>query len=412
VTIKDTSEFFSITSDKTTVDFNTNVTFTIQTFDVADGANLFYFTQGDVINFDSSNAQSNTGYVVTSSNTATVVLRPIAPTNNIKPFNLLIRDANTNILLASSSGVNSVGEETIFNNITGGTETVIGNYKYHVFSSSGTFNINKVGETYPEVQICAIGAGQPGSFYRGGGGGEVIDTTYIMPQSIRFNQGPVTVAQTSPTGTNSPATSISFGAGGITINARSASTSISGTGFSHPGVGQAPVSHGGGGTLSAGTPATGSSPSSVSGGTGGQSKVIDWLSGPIGTQVAGSQGSSGNFGGGGGGGASGSPSGAQHFGGFSPIGTGRGGSATYFLRNHTYYVGNQTLSQNYNFHSVSGGSPASNFGFGGGGGAGGLQTQTGPSNEPVSSFANPFGLLPGGSGQPGAVIMRYRIAED
>jgi hypothetical protein len=412
VTIKDTSEFFSITSDKTTVDFNTNVTFTIQTFDIADGANLFYFTQGDITNFDTGNAQANTGYVITSSNTATVVLRPIAPINNIKPFNLLIRDANTNILLASSSGVNSVGEETIFNNITGGTETVIGNYKYHVFSSSGTFNINKVGETYPEVQICAIGAGQPGSFYQGGGGGEVIDTTYSMPQSIRFNQGPVTVAQTSPTGTNSPATSISFGAGGITINARSASTFISGTGFSHQGPGQAPVSHGGGGTLSAGTVTTGSADGlNIFAGNGGQSKVIDWLSGPIGTQVAGPLGTSGNFGGGGGGGANGGTL-QQHNGGYSPFGAGRGGSATYFLRYHTYYDGNQTSSQTYNFHSISGGTPGSNFGFGGGGGAGGRQTQPGPSNEPVSSFLNPFGLAPGGSGRPGAVIMRYRIAED
>ena len=153
VTIKDSVEFFSITSSNSTVDFNTNVTFTIQTFGLPDGANLFYFTAGDVINFDSANAQANTGYVITSSNVATVTLRPIAPTNSISPFNLLIRDANTNALLASSSGVNSIGEDTIFNNITGGIETTIGNYKYHVFASSNTFTINRVGDIYSAIEI-------------------------------------------------------------------------------------------------------------------------------------------------------------------------------------------------------------------------------------------------------------------
>lgn len=429
VTIKDTSEFFNIVSDKSTVNFGTNVTFTIQTFGLPDGANLFYFTAGDVTNFDSANAQANTGYVITSSNVATVTLRPIAPTNSISPFNLLIRDANTNILLASSSGVSSVGENTLFNEITGGTETTIGNYKYHVFTTSGTFTINRVGETYPELQIVAIGAGQPGgsgpgsSLQIGGGGGEVKDISYSMPQSIRYQQVSVNVANTSPTGI-SPATIVSFGAtsGGYTISSRSATGGTSGSGLSNsPGTSQDKSIGGGGGATGLGSPRSYPSSQFYLGGTGGACYTVPWLSENNGsnTSVGTQLGTGSQFGGGGGGGALGtSPTAYQHLGGGSSCSLtgGAGGSATRILKSHQwhYTIGgvNYIENQTYNYYQTSGGTAAISYGSGGGGGSAGYTTTQYGSSTPVAQFPTVATTQPGGAGMPGAVIMRYRIAED
>lgn len=418
VTIKDSVEFFSITSSNSTVDFNTNVTFTIQTFGLPDGANLFYFTAGDVINFDSANAQANTGYVITSSNVATVTLRPIAPTNSISPFNLLIRDANTNALLASSSGVNSIGEDTRFTNITGGTETTIGNYKYHVYTTSGVFTIDRVGEINSELQIFAVGAGQPGGTtnYDGGGGGEVINTSYNIPRSIQSNQGSVIVAQTSPTSTGSSSTQILFGAGGTSIVARSATYGVSGNG--NP-VGPRRIADvdgggGGGGAGGAGVPGAFifSSPNFYRAGEGGAAQLVPWLSeNNVGSSLMGPLGAPGRFGGGGGGG--GGPGNSHWISGFGAAGSGgAGGGQIRELRSHYYFDGNFTYIQSYTYFNKYGGSPAVSYGGGGGGAAVGGTTTPGPGGQPAPSFTINYGFVPGGAGAPGAVIMRYRIAED
>ena len=399
VTIKDSVEFFSITSSNSTVDFNTNVTFTIQTFGLQDGANLFYFTAGDVINFDSANAQANTGYVITSSNVATVTLRPIAPTNSISPFNLLIRDANTNALLASSSGVNSIGEDTIFNNITGGIETTIGNYKYHVFTSSNTFTINRVGDIYSAVDIAVIGAGQPGGLFNGGRAGDVKDITYSMPQAIgggAYNV-PVTIGNPSQR-----ATTVSFGpgSGGFSITAGDSNfqtgredSDFSGTGRTGGG-GAGARGDGGSGTMVPGNLRS-------YGASGGAGYEVPWLMNGIGPQL----GTGSIFGGGGGGGSKPYgqfPTEAGTFGGSSSWGGGQGGSVYAELR----FAG----TPYYHFIAANG-TPATSYGSGGGGGSYGFNTT--PTIDPLGAYwPVPRVTNPGGSGQPGAVIMRYRIAED
>ena len=431
VVIKDTTEFYSISSNKSTVDFNTNVTFTIQTFDVADGANLFYFTQGDVINFDSSNAQSNTGYVVTSSNVATVTLRPIAPTNSILPFNLLIRDANTNILLASSSGVNSIGEDTKFTSITGGIEIISGNYKYHRFNSSNTFVVNRVGETYPEIDIVVIGAGQPGGsgiFGTGGGGGQVVSTTYNLPVSTRFTTGIVTTASSSPTGV-SPSSQLAFGGGGNSFTAASGNRNTSGSGFgAGAGLSTSSTSFagtgGGGGAGGAGQPGQNLTPfygySRYQSGAGGTGVAIPWLP----TSISGSGSpvfATSNFtdyGAGGGGGTAPYPftSGSDHF-------VYDGATFTSQQRTHIYTPSptQASLSQQYTYYTTSPAPSARPFPFGGGarawgqgggGGCFGRQTSAlGPSRSAYTfPITNSEGLAAGG--MPGAVFMRYRIAED
>ena len=54
---------------------------------------------------------------------------------------------------------------------TGGTITTIGNYRYHAFTSSGTFNITKTG-TLGEIDYIVVG---------GGGGGIGLNYSTIFP---------------------------------------------------------------------------------------------------------------------------------------------------------------------------------------------------------------------------------------
>lgn len=74
--------------------------------------------------------------------------------------------------ITASDGVNTSSRSfnIIVNNIiiTGGNEiNTIGSYKYHIFTSNGTFATN----TSKTVSICSIGGGGGGGTYTGGGGG-------------------------------------------------------------------------------------------------------------------------------------------------------------------------------------------------------------------------------------------------
>ena len=54
---------------------------------------------------------------------------------------------------------------------TGGTITTSGDYKYHAFTSSGTFTVSDTGNQGGTVDFLLVAGGGGGGFHRGGGGG-------------------------------------------------------------------------------------------------------------------------------------------------------------------------------------------------------------------------------------------------
>jgi len=61
--------------------------------------------------------------------------------------------------------------------VTGGTEVTSGNYKYHVFTSSGTLTIDG---GYKEMEVLMVGGGGGGG-YGGGGCGQIVHDYIFLP---------------------------------------------------------------------------------------------------------------------------------------------------------------------------------------------------------------------------------------
>jgi hypothetical protein len=252
---------------------------------------------------------------------------------------------------------------------TGGTISISGNYRYHNFTSSGTFSTYSV--DWPVDYLIVAGGGGGGRYVGGGGGagGLLQNSTTISANSnisITVGAGGAgqgTYATDSSFGTIATAIRGGFG-GDIDGDINGQSGGSGGGGGAYP---YNPSGTGGSGTIGQGY--YGANASDRGGGGGGASQAGQSYNGGDGLDystwaTATATGDNGYYAGGGGGGSYYNSSDT------SSGGAGGGGDSAY-----------------------SGSSGQSNTGGGGGGGGGGSTAQEGPP----------------GNGGSGIVIIRYQI---
>ena len=212
------------------------------------------------------------------------VYSPILPSTGIAIEQGVNALANTGFLLTSVSTISTIYAIGIPAGIvaTGGTVTTAGDFKYHVFTSSGTFTISNSGT----VSYLIVGGGGGGGDRHGGGGGAggVLSSTWAAtPGSYTITVGLGGLrGATTEGGQTQSGTPAGAGSKGGNSSISSVATAFGG---------------GGGGTL-AGNP-TDTSLGSGGGGGGGS------FAGIAGTAGQGFAGGSGNNPGGGGGGGAG-----------------------------------------------------------------------------------------------------------
>lgn len=259
---------------------------------------------------------------------------------------------------------------------TGGSITTSGDYKYHTFTSGGTFSITSAGSGtgFDSIDVIVVAGGGGGGYFTGGGGG--------AGGALR----------TALSATNTASWSVSIGAGGLMADrgnpwavpsTNGGNSSISSGGTTHTAIG------GGRGAL-----ADIHGPSSGGSG-GGAGSYYSWRTGASGTSGQGFKGGdhfsslNRDFAGGGGG------AGAQGQGNVAYPNQARGGHGHQWL-NGTYYAGGGAGgTEYYNALGGAGGggsnsSPDAWF-YGGGG--------SGDSNKPSTQVGN---------GYQGIVIFRYK----
>lgn len=266
------------------------------------------------------------------------------------------------LLAGSRISLYGVSRVTAGVSATGGTVTTVDGYKYHTFTSSGSFVVSEPGNV---EYLVVAGGGGGGSGYAGGGGagGLLFGVSTCSAQSYSVVIGSGGAAGSPPTkGTNSSALGFSSAGGGHGSYTNTTQVGIAGG----SGGGGAPSSFGVGATAGAGTAGQGNSGGN---GTTGNS----------------------NTGGGGGAGAVGAP-------GSGSVG-GNGGAG--LLRFGAYYAGG----------GAGAGSSAtiSNGGLGGGGSTGSaasVNTGGGGGGSYVGGYASV-----GGNGGSGIVIIRYPVNE-
>ena len=309
--------------------------------------------------------------------------------------------------ITASDGVNSSSRSfnIIVNNviITGGNEiNTVGQYRYHIFTTNGTFatNISKT------VSVCSIGGGGGGGTYTGGGGGA---GELDLFTSFTFTPGNYSISIGGP-GAGSNSGTSNGGSGGTTTVISPSSTTLV-------------TSLGGGGGGSQGTGA------GFAGGSGGGGEGVAPSSGGAAngsnTRAGGTGGNGGGFYGGGGGG------GATTAGGnYSSQQAGAGGQG-YTLTN----IDSNLTSSNFSSFSgmtvvCSGGGGAGGGGgstgpsaggiAGTGGGNGGASRDDGGGTRVAGQVATSYGsgggaggstgvTHPGAAGKSGLVIVRYAI---
>ena len=295
------------------------------------------------------------------------VYSPILPSTGIAIEQGVNALANTGFLLTSVSTISTIYAIGIPAGIvaTGGTVTTAGDFKYHVFTSSGTFTISNSGT----VSYLIVGGGGGGGDRHGGGGGAggVLSSTWAAtPGSYTITVGLGGLrGATTEGGQTQSGTPAGAGSKGGNSSISSVATAFGG---------------GGGGTL-AGNPTD----TSLGSGGGGGGGSFAGIAGTAGQGFAG--GSGNNPGGGGGGGAGGAGVNADT--GTGGIGTsaystqllavgyGTSFATSWALGTSTYVVTPSTFLQSPIVGGVAyiggggGGASGSSPGPGGSGGSGG-----------------------------------------
>ena len=418
ITIQDTSQTTSyvvVENTSAIADRTANtVIFTIQGFNVANNSVLYYSTAGNVTASQLVTANTGTFTLVDRFANLSIVAGDI-PTGETRTLQLQVRSgSNTGTILQTSNVI------TIFNaNIagilaTGGTQTNVGGYRIHTFTTSGNFSISRYAATpgadAVEMMIVAGGggggAGSGSAYGAGGGAGGLIYRGSETPANGQITSA-ITGANLVPViSTN---TAVVIGGGGAvhgldtpSIPWSSPTPGTNSTLTTSPGT-VIWVATGGGGGGSYQSPAPSVWPGSPGGSGGGGSAN----GGNFGTGIAG-QGNPGGSdtaavagGGGGGAGAHGAPTTG------APTGLGGvGGIGLQYAISGTpaYYAGG------------GGGGGGSNLsgGLGGGGrGSGPLNTPTlYGANASVNSGGGGGGAsvnANSGQGGSGIVIIRYPV---
>ena len=312
--------------------------------------------------------------------TGTTAQRPASPTVGMTRFN-----TTTNSVETYQGGL---GWVSLSNNFiaSGGTETTVNGYKYHAFTSSGTFIVTS-GTSTIELLMVAGGGGAGDS--NGGGGGGAGGVVY------------------QPTVTASVGSySIVIGAGGAGkgggFNTPKGDNGVNSTAFGFTAIG-------GGGSGTEGN--TGSVNVGANGGSGGGG-----VRGGVGGSGTSGQGNNGgantndgspHYAGGGGGGA-----GAVGAAGL-PSGGGAGGIGVQYAQFSAFGVSGWFAgggSAGWYYNGSGGASPAGGQGGGGQGGTNiSLSLRHGTANTGGGAGASGLSGTFGGTGGSGVVLLRYQV---
>lgn len=265
-------------------------------------------------------------------------------------------------------------------NISGGTEVTEGNYKYHIFKTSGTLTVTAGVDSANVLVVAGGGSGGGVSFHGGGGAGGYIDTT----ASLTAGSYTITV-----------------GAGGSTP-----ATNYQGTnGENSVAFGNTAIGGGAGAAYQERTAASGGSGGGDAGHTGGAAGA-----GASGQGNDGGNGSTYAGGGGGGAGAVGSNGAGNGAGGAGGIGVSIGWITSTVATNNA--VGEVSGSSVY-FCGGGGGSNGQNASGDVLGGLGGGGKSTGDGDLAVLGTAGTTNTGGGGgggnAGGSGIVIIRYAV---
>ena len=332
-----------------------------------------------IVNFTQSSDSIDVDVSVTpTSDTAATVTVPSTVYSNVTSGNVV------SVSVTNSDGVASgVVSKTALALPSGGTITTSGNYRYHTFTSSGTFT-NTVSNLSVDYLLVAGGGGGGGSWAvstvgnggGGGAGGAIDSTATCSAQGYAVTVGggglgTTATSQNSTQGSSSSvfgATAVGGGRGGTYQN-----TSKGGNGGS-----------GGGG---------GYGPDTASSGTAGQGNAGGVHAGTAASPYYG-------CGGGGGKGAAGAA-------GTGTVG-GNGGVGIDWKSLGTYYAGGGGGAGSYNVSSSAG-----SGGNGGGGNATATSTRGGAGTANTGGGGGGGGayqsLAYGGNGGSGTVIIRYQL---
>ena len=422
VTVLDTSNQYNVLSfveSANSVTEGATITLTANVVNIPTGTLLYYDTIGNVTT--TTFASGNTGSFRMNgiSNTISLVTTNV-PYGTQADFRVRIhRDSATGTVLATSNTL-LINDSSLTSMLaTGGNITIQGNFKYHTYNTSGTFNVTSIGTTSGNIEYLVIAGGGSGGGLVGGtnntsGGGGAGGYRLNVPGEL---SGANAAAEPALYVSSSTTYTVTVGAGGVSL-ASAPYAGVGGSGSNSAILGSGPfsnvISYGGGGggsTNYSGNPGG-------SGGGGGSSAAA----GGNGTPGQGLSGSIASIGGGqtagGGGGA----------GGAAPVGYVQPGTFVY-----SGAGGYGRTPSAFSLWSVSGGSypagiagggsggatpypslgpfygqPGVNGHGGGGGGANAtVNTGGGGGGYPGSYPSNPPTGSQGAYGGSGIVIIRY-----
>jgi len=313
VTVLDTSNQYNVLSfveSANSVTEGATITLTTNIINIPAGTLLYYDTTGNVTN--TAFASGNTGSFRMNgvSNTITLVTTNV-PYGTQADFRVRMhRDSLTGAVIATSNTL-LINDSALTSMLaTGGNVSIIGNFKYHTYNTSGTFNVSSIGTTSGNIEYMVIGGGGAGggilagTSASGGGGGAGGYRLNVPGELSGANAAaePALYVSTSTTYT------VTVGAGGTSVGVAPLNSYVGAIGSNSAILGSGAFSNvislgGGNGTGTSPTPAAGGAPGGSGGGSDG------YYGRPAGTGTPG-QGTPGNIGaqngngaGGGGGGA-------------------------------------------------------------------------------------------------------------
>jgi len=298
----------------------------------------------------------------TSGNTA---LTGTATSQATATYNFVIRATDTNAAFATQAYTQVITQPF---SATGGTITNAGGYRYHTFTSSGTFAVVGDVNKLADIAIIAGGGSGGGSTAGGAGAGGFIESNGYSTSAQNYT--------------------ITIGAGG----AIGGTTGLPGlVGANTVAFGQTAIGGGGGASVSNGG---GSIYAAVSGGSGGGG--CSW--GSLNTGGAAGTSGQGNAGGDGLGNATGGLGGGGKM---AAGGTHGGGDGKNWKSLGTYYAGGGGGAPNYTAGGAGGGGAGDTSGGNGGSGT----ANTGGGGGGAYYYASGAG----GTGGSGIVIIRYAV---
>lgn len=233
VTLLDTANiqlYFLSTPSPSSIVYSNTITIAVTTINVGDGTNLFYTTAGTV-NADTF-LSGNTGEITINSGSGNIVLEGNGFTEaQVETFSLQLREGSvTGDILATTDLIELYDPNVLYSKISGGTKIESGLYDIHVFTSSESLTVNRVGTVHNSIDYMLVGGGGKGGTGAagftltgvlnggGGGGGVRSGTTPLINSSIsrNYTSGTVTVgAGSTSTTTNGGTSSLILSATGV-----------------------------------------------------------------------------------------------------------------------------------------------------------------------------------------------------